>query len=131
MAKLKIKELSHKDILKLSEKDLKNMINFRMAEEGLKIMLPPVEPELVQIPEEDVTLYSFQGLNLSFTTIQEAEYFFKLGFEAMIEKIKPTLVLVVGEKYKEYISERVQAVHYPSYMKQQRENSITVDKSIQ
>lgn len=70
----KINEMTEQEILALSEKDIQNMIKFRMMEEGIKVIDKPKKPELFEIEPADQKAYVIPILNgYSFTDFAEAQ----------------------------------------------------------
>jgi hypothetical protein len=52
-----IDKLTEQEILKLSEQEVVQMIKFRMASEGIKILDRPEKPQLHKIPTKDKVVY--------------------------------------------------------------------------
>jgi hypothetical protein len=70
----KINEMTEQEILALSEKDIQNMIKFRMMEEGIKIVDKPKNPELFEIEPADLKVYNIPILdNYAFMDFAEAQ----------------------------------------------------------
>ena len=70
----KINEMTEQEILVLSEKDIQNMIKFRMMEEGIKVIDKPKKPELFEIEPADQKVYVIPVLNgYAFTDFAEAQ----------------------------------------------------------
>ena len=70
----KINEMTEQEILALSEKDIQNMIKFRMMEEGIKVIDKPKKPELFEIEPADQKVYVIPILNgYAFTDFAEAQ----------------------------------------------------------
>lgn len=70
----KINEMTEQEILALSEKDIQNMIKFRMMEEGIKVIDKPKKPELFEIEPADQKVYVIPVLNgYAFTDFAEAQ----------------------------------------------------------
>lgn len=69
-----INELTEQEILVLTELDIQKMIKLRMAEDGIKILDIPKEPELLEMEKPDLTTYSISilGDNLCFGSIDDA-----------------------------------------------------------
>lgn len=69
-----INEMTEQEILALSEKDIQNMIKFRMMEEGIKIVDKPKNPELFEIEPADLKVYTIPILNgYAFMDFAEAQ----------------------------------------------------------
>ena len=69
-----INEMTEQEILALSEKDIQNMIKFRMMEEGIKIIDKPKKPELYEIEPADQKAYTIPILNgYAFMDFAEAQ----------------------------------------------------------
>ncbi len=70
----KINEMTEQEILALSEKDIQNMIKFRMMEEGIKVIDKPKKPKLFEIEPADQKVYVIPILNgYAFTDFAEAQ----------------------------------------------------------
>lgn len=70
----KINEMTEQEILALSEKDIQDMIKFRMMEEGIKIVDKPQKPELFEIEPADQKVYIIPVLDgYAFVDFEEAQ----------------------------------------------------------
>lgn len=70
----KINEMTEQEILALSERDIQNMIKFRMMEEGIKILDKPKTPELFEIEPADEKVYIIPILDgYAFMDFSEAQ----------------------------------------------------------
>lgn len=69
-----ISEMTEQEILALNEKDIQNMIKFRMMEEGIKVIDKPKKPELFEIEPADQKVYVIPVLDgYAFTDFAEAQ----------------------------------------------------------
>ena len=70
---MKINELSEKEILALTAEDIEFMIKLRKAEEGIRFVPRPKEPEYNEIPEPDETVFMCElfGTTLCFKSLAQ------------------------------------------------------------
>jgi len=104
----KITELTEQEILDLSKDDIQRMIKFRMAEEGIAFVTPPIKPIYFEVPEPTTKVYycSLLGKQYSFEDVDELNKL--LG---VINECK-TLCTVENNyslrgKYKDYIAKEI------------------------
>jgi hypothetical protein len=69
----KIEELTEREILDLTDGDVKKMIKLLCAEEGVKIIGEPEAPKYADVPKEDVLAYRVSGVSYVFLNKNEAE----------------------------------------------------------
>jgi len=62
----KITELTDKEVLALTTEELDLMVKFRMAEEGIKILTAPKEPEYLPLPQPTEVGYVVDGFTHKF-----------------------------------------------------------------
>lgn len=62
-----ITELSEAEILQLTTEQINKMIQFKMAEAGIKILTKPVEPSYRDLPVKTELLYQVTGIEYLFT----------------------------------------------------------------
>lgn len=68
-----ITELSEKEILELTYDELDQMVKYKMAENGIKILTKPSEPDYLSLPQKDWPLYSVGGVDKTFVMREDAE----------------------------------------------------------
>ena len=68
----RIEELSEKEILNLTQEEIEKMVKLLWANEGVKIIDRPKEPEYSAVPPEDILAYRIDGVNCIFLDINEA-----------------------------------------------------------
>lgn len=68
-----IEKMTEKQILNLKDEDLEKLINLKMAQEGIKLLQRPSEPQLSEVPKPDIILYQIEGIEFYFKTRQAAE----------------------------------------------------------
>jgi len=68
-----ITELTEKEILALTDEQLENMVQYKMAEEGIKILEYPQKPEFNKIPQKDESAFTIGGLTYPITNKRAAE----------------------------------------------------------
>jgi hypothetical protein len=68
----KITEMTEPEILALKQEDLEKLVKLAMAEEGIKIVSCPEEPEYRKLPEKDITVYTVGNYSY-FKDIKEAQ----------------------------------------------------------
>jgi hypothetical protein len=71
----RMNELSEQEILALTDEQIDTMIKYRMAEEGIKILSKPDQPNYTIIPPKDNTLYKTKGFTFVFVTLSTAQMF--------------------------------------------------------
>ncbi len=71
----KLEELTELEIKDLSYDGIELLIKLRKAEEGVKFVTQPVEPEYFKVPEKDLVIYQvkFLGNNLVFQNVEDAQ----------------------------------------------------------
>lgn len=84
----KITEMSDAEIIILTNEELETLIKFDMAQQGIKIIEKPKEPEYISIPEKDKTVFTVSGTDLIFEDRQHAQ------------AISDTLLAIRGESFK-------------------------------
>lgn len=62
-----ITELTEQEILALTTDQINKMIQFKMAEAGIKILTKPVEPTYRELPKKTELLYKVEGIDYLFT----------------------------------------------------------------
>lgn len=62
-----ITELSEAEILQLTTEQINKMIQFKMAEAGIKILTKPVEPTYQELPKKTILLYDVSGITYLFS----------------------------------------------------------------
>ena len=69
-----INELSEVEILALTSEEIEGMIKYKMAEEGVKLLKKPEEPDYHKIPDPDKTVFvcPLFGDSLVFENMDEA-----------------------------------------------------------
>lgn len=68
-----ITELSEAEILQLTNEQINKMIQFKMAEAGIKILTKPVEPTYQELPAKTELLYDVYGITYPFADKETAE----------------------------------------------------------
>lgn len=68
-----ITELTEQEILALTDDQLSNMVKFKMAESGIKILDFPETPNYGVLPAKDWTLYKVDGIDNLFLNKDDAE----------------------------------------------------------
>lgn len=68
-----INDLSEQEILELSYDDIQNMVKFKMAEEGIKLITYPAKPIYYEVQKPSTKVYycPLLGHKLSFTSLDE------------------------------------------------------------
>ncbi len=92
-----IQDMSDEEILKLNQEDINNLIQLRYAEEGVKLMQPPVEPTK-HVFEPDLKRYEVN--DIYFLTFEDAAAF----VAAMRKGEETSYEWKVGSEYK-YLKE--------------------------
>jgi hypothetical protein len=69
----KIEELTEREIIDLKDDEINKMVRLLCAENGIKIISAPEEPEYEKIPEEDLVAYRIDRFNYIFLDKEEAE----------------------------------------------------------
>lgn len=62
-----ITELSEAEILQITTEQINKMIQFKMAEAGIKILTKPVEPIYQELPKKTILLYDVSGITYLFS----------------------------------------------------------------
>ena len=74
-----IQELSELEILKLSNKEIEKIIKYRKAQEWIKLLEKPIQPEYEDVPNKDDKYYSIKWLsNFEFNNSITAENIIKV-----------------------------------------------------
>lgn len=69
---MKIQEMTHEQVVALTDYELERLIKVRMAEEGIPILDCPMRAEARELPNPDVTVYTAECLGeLGFTDREE------------------------------------------------------------
>lgn len=70
----KFNELTVDEILALTDEQIEKIIKYRKAEEGIKLLEKPTEPEYEEEMKKDISIYSLKWLeHLVFYNIEDAE----------------------------------------------------------
>lgn len=73
-----ITELTEQEVLQLTDDQLSNMVKFKMAESGIRILEYPTEPEYTKLPAKEWPLYKVEGIDKLFVNREDAEAISKL-----------------------------------------------------
>jgi hypothetical protein len=73
-----ITQLSEQEILQLTDDQLSNMVKYKMAESGIKILDYPEQPTYGLMPAKDWTLFKVEGIDKLFINKEDAEAVSKL-----------------------------------------------------
>jgi hypothetical protein len=67
-----LNELSDQEILELSDPQIEKIIQYKMAEEGIKLFKKPIEPEYEEEKEKDLVFWKIDGLSFLFANQEDA-----------------------------------------------------------
>lgn len=129
-----ITELNEKEILALTDDQLENMVQYKMAEEGIKILEYPTKPEFAPIPKKDDSAFKIGGVTYPIRNKKAAEeigavmakyveYFVNESYnqkDYSIKYLKPV---------DDYMTERLGKVEEEAYFKAETERKIAEDKA--
>lgn len=68
-----ITEMSEQEILSLTDEQLETLVKIRMAQEGIKILSRPNEPEYLPVPQPEITAYKVNGFDDYFLNSEDAQ----------------------------------------------------------
>lgn len=68
-----ITELTEIEILALTDEQLSNMVKYKMAEDGIKILDVPIEPTYAPMPAKEVQVFKVKGIDNYFWSNADAE----------------------------------------------------------
>lgn len=130
-----ITELSEKEILALTDNQLNTMVQYKMAEEGIKILEYPNKPEFAPIPKKDDSAFVVGGLTYPLTNKGAAEeiskimakyreYFINTAYNQKDYSIKYLKPL------DDYATDNLGKVSEEQFFKAETERKISEDKQL-